>query len=153
MARYGLGQNLDDSDPKQAYLLRQSRFVLWIGSLTYASSIAASKISFLFFYWRLFKFTSIRSPIQVLLVTAAAWFIVRTPMTIFQCLPVKANWDKTVSGAHCPIDQSRFFFSSVLVHCVMDVIILALPLFPIARMRLSRSKKMGVVALFSAGTV
>ncbi|KAL6849119.1 hypothetical protein ACO1O0_008649 [Amphichorda felina] len=142
-------------DPYRKSKLENSRLVLWIGSLTYAASIAASKISFLAFYWRLFKFTSIRVPIQVLVITVVIWIIVRTFLTIFQCVPVQANWEdmETIPGAHCPINQSHFFFFSVLVHCVMDLVILALPLFPVTKMRLSWSKKIGVVGLFSSGAV
>lgn len=149
--RYCLGQNLDYNNDQQTW--QKTHLLLWIGSLTYASSIASSKISFLCFYWRLFQFTSIRIPIQILLVTSVVWIIVRTFLTIFQCVPVEAIWDQRDCDSHRRINQSDFFFGSVLVHCLMDVMILVLPIFPVSQMHLSRSKKLGVVGLFSSGVV
>jgi len=36
--------------------------------------------------------------------------------------------------------SQKFFFSSVLVHCLMDVVILVLPIFPVCQMHLSWAK-------------
>ena len=151
---YGLGTHIDhDSNPDRAeHKIQRARLNMWIGSLSYATSIAASKISFLTFYWRIFQFTMIRLPIQVLLVVTVLWIIIRTCLTVLQCLPVRYIWDKTIDGS-CAVDQSVFFFSSVLVHCILDIIILVLPTFPIFKMHLTRSKKLGVVGLFSSGIV
>lgn len=151
---YGLGVDIDSvSGPGRAeHNIERARLNMWIGSLSYASSIAASKISFLTFYWRIFQFTMIRIPIQILLVVTALWIIIRTCLTILQCLPVEYIWNKSMDGS-CAIDQSMFFFSSVLVHCILDLIILILPMFPIFNMHLTRSKKLGVVGLFSSGIV
>jgi hypothetical protein len=67
---------------------------------------------------------------------------------------VRAIWDKNIpGGTHCPVDQPKFFFGSVLVHFLMDVVILLLPVFPISRMRMTLRKKVGVVCLFSSGAV
>ncbi|KAL2202612.1 hypothetical protein CC79DRAFT_1337298 [Sarocladium strictum] len=151
---YGLGTHLDStSNPSQAaHDAERARLNMWIGSLSYASSIAASKISFLTFYWRIFQFTMIRVPIQFLLVVTVLWIVIRTCLTILQCLPVEYIWNKEIDGK-CAIDQSMFFFSSVLVHCILDIVILVLPVFPIFKMHLTRSKKLGVVGLFSSGIV
>ncbi|KAL2673877.1 hypothetical protein Neosp_012321 [[Neocosmospora] mangrovei] len=79
-------------------MIRQkSRFLLWVTELLYAASIAASKLAILSFYWRVFRYTSIRIPILVLIAAVSIWFTIRTFMVIFHCIPVQAYWDKTIT--------------------------------------------------------
>ncbi|KAJ3528893.1 hypothetical protein NM208_g10001 [Fusarium decemcellulare] len=136
--RYRLGQSLasiqdiDETD----HIREKSRLLLWICELCYAASVAFSKLAILSFYWRVFRFTSIRT------------FIV-----IFHCVPVQAYWDKSITDARCPFNEAAFFFCTVLIHCLMDCIILILPVIEVMKMHLPSSQKLAVVGLFTSGTI
>ncbi|KAM5344331.1 hypothetical protein ACJ41O_012868 [Fusarium nematophilum] len=154
LSRYKLAQYLTDLDQAAADRIRfASRILLWSSELCYACSIASAKLAILTFYWRVFRYTSIRIAIQVLLVTATIWITIRTFMVIFHCVPVQAYWDKTIKGARCPINESKFFFGTVLTHCLMDAIILILPIIEVMKMHLRFSQKLAVIGLFTSGTM
>ena len=131
--------------------LRESRFLLYLGEIFYASSLAFSKFSILGFYWRLFSSSSIRIPIQILTVCSAIWLIIRTFMAIFHCIPVQAFWIKGIPGARCDIEDSKFFFGTVLVHLFIDIAILALPAVQVKHLQLRTGQKIGVTGLFMFG--
>ncbi|CAG9952222.1 unnamed protein product [Clonostachys rosea f. rosea IK726] len=152
--RYSLGQFLPNVDQdKLGFILEKSRQLLWIIELTYAASIASSKFSVLCFFWNIFNRSSIRWPIIILFLTSSLWVIVRTFIVIFQCTPVPYIWDKSIQGGRCPIDISKFFFGTVLLHCVMDTVIVMLPIFPVLKMQLSLKRKAAILALFASGAI
>jgi hypothetical protein len=124
---------------------------MWISELFYANSIAATKFAALLFYAKMFRFTSIRIPIYVLLATVTVWLILRTFLVIFQCVPVEAIWDKTIPNPTCNIDTAKFFFGTVLTHCLMDITIVLLPAFPVSKMQLPQAQKYAVIGLFACG--
>lgn len=72
---------------------------------------------------------------------------------MIQCLPPKAYWDPSVKNATCPINPSKFFFGTVLVHLLMDVVIIALPAWELRRLHLPVWKKVGISAMFASGVL
>ncbi|KAI1033749.1 hypothetical protein LB503_011132 [Fusarium chuoi] len=152
---YKLGQSiLTIADPTEANRIQdRSRLLLWICELLYASSIAFCKLSILCFYWRVFRYTSIRYAIIILLVAVSIWITIRTFMVIFHCVPIRAYWDKCIQGAKCPFNEAKFFFATILVHTTMDCVILILPVIEVMKMTLPLSQKLAVVGLFTSGTM
>ncbi|RBR25623.1 uncharacterized protein FIESC28_01586 [Fusarium coffeatum] len=152
---FKLGQSISTvTDPTEVdFIQSRSRLLLWICELLYASSIAFCKLAILFFYWRVFQYTSIRYAIVGLLVAVSIWITIRTFMVIFQCVPVQAYWDKSITNPRCPFNEANFFFATILVHTTMDCIILILPVIEVMKMTLPLSQKLAVVGLFTSGTV
>ena len=152
---FKLGQSISTvTDPTEAdFIQSRSRLLLWICELLYASSIAFCKLAILCFYWRVFQYTSIRYAIVGLLVAVSIWITIRTFMVIFQCVPVQAYWDKSITNPRCPFNEANFFFATILVHTTMDCIILILPVIEVMKMTLPLSQKLAVVGLFTSGTV
>lgn len=150
-----LGRKLSDfeqhSSLSQDQILTKSRQLLWNGEIFYACSLAFAKMSILALYWRLFKTSKIRLPIQILFVSAIIWLTIRTFMAIFHCIPVQAFWDHTIEGAVCNIDDSKFFFGTVLTHLIIDIAILILPVVEVRRLQLRQGRKIGVILLFMFG--
>jgi hypothetical protein len=132
-------------------ILAKSHLSLFLVELLYSLSICFSKLAILAFYWRMFKTSNIRVPILVLAGMSIIWLVVRIFLTIFTCIPVQAFWDKTIKDAKCSVDESGFFFGTVLTHCLMDVAILLLPIIPVTHLRLRSHKKAVVMALFAFG--
>ncbi|VUC21633.1 unnamed protein product [Clonostachys rosea] len=150
-----LGQIIPDTvtETRREEILLNSRKIAFFCSLTYAFSIASSKLAILSLYWRLFKLSSIRIPIITLYTIAAVWLVIRTFMVIFRCSPVPAYWDDSIPGGHCNIKDSSFFFGTMLPHFLLDVIILVLPVVEVFRLRLRLAQKIAITALFLVGVV
>lgn len=124
--------------------------LLFSSSITYSFGIAFSKFAILAFYWRIFKFTGIRIPIQILFGITISWFILRLCMSILTCIPIQARWDTSIKGA-CDVDQSTFFFATILTHVIIEIAILVLPAVEVGNLHLPRAQKIGVLALFMFG--
>ncbi|KAM0402645.1 hypothetical protein ACHAPZ_005587 [Fusarium culmorum] len=86
------------------------------------------------------------------MVCAGIWITVRTFMTIFHCMPVQAYWDKSIDGK-CLNNIGQYYLGTDLTHCLMDFIILALPLFEVVRMKLILGQKIAVIGIFSLGSL
>lgn len=126
---------------------------LYVAEICYAFALAFAKLSILAFYWRMFSLSSIRLPIQILVGASVVWLIIRTFMAVFHCVPIAAFWDKSIEDASCNINDSQFFFGTVLVHLILDLVILALPVVQIQRLQLKLGKKVAVIALFMFGVL
>jgi hypothetical protein len=148
-----LGTTIPDSVSVERYeeINLNARLMQFLISLTYSYSIGLSKLSILLFYWRIFKQSAIRIPIQVMLGISGAWLILRTFMVIFHCIPVQAYWDKSIENAVCKINDSQFFFATCLTHFILDVVILALPVIEVFKLRLRLGQKIAITALFALG--
>lgn len=134
-------------------ILTQSRKLSFFNSLCYAASIACSKVSILCLYWRLFKTSSIRIPILVLLVIVTIWIIIRTFMLTFRCVPVASLWDYSITDKVCNINSDQFFLGTITTHFILDVIILVLPLIEVFQLRMRLGQKLAVACLFLLGTM
>ncbi|KAH7020747.1 uncharacterized protein B0I36DRAFT_424778 [Microdochium trichocladiopsis] len=148
----GVGQHLAEIPGDPAVALRNASIHIMVAELTYATSLAFVKFSILAFYWRMFKTSPIKIPIMVLFALSMIWLIIRTFMSIFHCIPVYALWEPNVPGATC-IDGSKFFTASTSAHLGLDILIMALPVFQIGRLKLKKTQRLGVSLLFLFGTL
>lgn len=151
---FKLGQRLGSySQHMTDYYLEKSYLVLWISELLYAWSIFFAKLAVLYFYRRIFRFSSIHVPVVILIIACGIWVILRTFFTIFHCLPVWAYWDRSVQNAKCLLNVRAFFLGTDITHCIMDFIIIAFPIYEVARMNLPFGQKIAVVGLFATGSL
>ncbi|KAL4732042.1 hypothetical protein ACLX1H_001047 [Fusarium chlamydosporum] len=134
------------------YILEKSHEILFASEILYSWSIFLSKMAVLTFYRHLFQFTSIRIPIIILMVCSGIWITIRTFMTIFHCMPVQAYWDKSIDGK-CLSNIGKYYLGTDLTHCLMDFIILGLPLYEVIRLRLAFGQKIAVIGIFSLGSL
>jgi hypothetical protein len=67
-------------------------------------------------------------------------------------MPVQAYWDKSIDGK-CLNNIGQYYLGTDLTHCLMDFIILALPLFEVVRMKLIFGQKIAVIGIFSLGSL
>ncbi|ORY67748.1 uncharacterized protein BCR38DRAFT_314970, partial [Pseudomassariella vexata] len=152
-AQVGFGLLLKDTGLPPEQALRDARRDLYIDELCYAFSLACSKFAILALYWRMFSTSAIRISIIVLAVCSLIWLMIRTFLTVFQCVPVKAFWDKTVPDAVCIVNEAYFFLGTVIVHLLLDLTIMALPVVQIWKIKLTASRKIGVMILFLFGII
>ncbi|KAK9770956.1 putative Integral membrane protein [Seiridium cardinale] len=148
----GLGLHIQDVTwLSQDEALYWSKLLLYIAELCYAFALFFGKMSILSFYWRLFSVTSIKRPIQILMVCSVIWITIRTFLGIFHCIPVQAFWDSSVENSYCAINDKKFFFGSILVHVCLDIVILALPIIQVRKLHLPKLQRAGIIAMFMFG--
>ncbi|KAH8199712.1 hypothetical protein TruAng_006120 [Truncatella angustata] len=150
---YGFGLQLKDIELTPKESLTKSLLFCYLAEIFYALSLACAKFAVLAFYWRMFRTSNIKIPIIALVIATTIWFILRTFLAIFHCVPVQAFWDREIPNATCQIDDSKFFFGTVLVHLIIDLFILSLPVYQVRKLQLKTAQKVGVIALFMFGTL
>lgn len=71
-------------------------------------------------------------------------------MSINNCRPVRYFWDASVKG-ECGFMSSWFYFSTCIVHVLIDICIMAIPVKQIMKLHLPVSQKIGATAMFLFG--
>lgn len=172
-----LGLHITDvKSPPLEDILFRSKLILYIAELFYAFALFFAKMSLLCLYWRMFRLTNIRLPIQILFGCSIIWITFRvccTPvkekgrkekerqrwrlthelqifMGIWHCVPIEAFWDSSVGG-RCDIEDKKFFFGTTLVHAVIDIALLTLPVMQISKLQLPGMQKLGIMVMFTFG--
>lgn len=132
-------------------ILENSYLLLWWSTIIYCASLASSQYTVLAFYWRVFRVSSIRIPIQLAFGLSITWLAAQILLCLLQCIPTQAFWDLSLRDSKCKVSESAFFFGQVLTHVLLDIYILVLPVIQIGRIYLPFPKKIGVVVLFTFG--
>lgn len=76
-----------------------------------------------------------------------AWGLAVVLVTIFQCKPVQAGWDKAIAGEQC-FDLAHFVIGTNVPNILADAAIIALPIPQVWKLQLSRMRKLGLVVVF-----
>jgi 3'-phosphoadenosine 5'-phosphosulfate sulfotransferase (PAPS reductase)/FAD synthetase len=79
--QFGLGHLLKEIPTSSDIVLLRSRLLLFHIELAYAFSLGFSKLAILALYWRMFKNSKIRLPIQILSIATIIWLIFRVRLT------------------------------------------------------------------------
>ena len=72
------------------------------------------------------------------------------PMTVFQCTPIRAIWDKDVKNARC-LSVASLGLANAACNIATDVAILILPIPMLQTIQVSGRKKFELYALFGIG--
>lgn len=125
-----------------------------IAQVIYGPLIFITKLSILLLYIRVFapsfkKLTFIF--IQLLIWFNFLFYLADTLVKIFECTPRHKIWEKYVDGSCININIPILVTSAVNV--VSDFLILLLPIVCVWRLQMKMSKKMGISAIFAAGSL
>ncbi|KAI4602559.1 hypothetical protein KJ359_009807 [Pestalotiopsis sp. 9143b] len=131
-------------------------------TLDYAGQIAyiwvqiTSKLAVLLLYYRVFKVASwFRWAVKICMVFKLMHGLVYTFVVLFQCSPVSAFWDTTITDATC-LNEGLIIFSGSIVSIVEDVVLMLLPIPELRKLQVSGRKRWGVAIMFafaSFGTI
>jgi isoprenylcysteine carboxyl methyltransferase (ICMT) family protein YpbQ len=81
------------------------------------------------------------------------WLIAVEVVTFLQCQPLQAFW--TISMQLLPttkcIDTILFFVANSISNCIIDFLVIVLPIPEILKLQVSRSKKWGLCGIFLLG--
>ncbi|KAF5121075.1 hypothetical protein E5D57_013411 [Metarhizium anisopliae] len=135
------------------YYTEKSTLVLWTSEFLYSWAIFCAKTAVLCFFLRVFRFSSIRVPIMILITLCSIWITIRTFFTLLRCRPIQAFWVQNIQGATCFTNVRAYYLATDVSHSSMDFIILALPIYEVSRMKLPFGQKIAVVGLFATGSL
>ena len=120
----------------------------YLSELYYATDITLIKCSILCLYLRIFginrKFKMMCYGMIAFVVT---WGVAVFFVTIFQCKPVRAAWDKNISGEQC-FNLEHFVIGTNVPNIVADAAVIALPVPLVWKLQLSRMRRVGLVTVF-----
>lgn len=118
--------------------------------VTYFTASALVKTSILLLYRRIFGVCPrFRITIYVCQTLVACYFVICLLLCIFGCKPVSYFWNKDQAGS-C-FDETQFFRWNGVTSLLLDILILALPLPMIWRLRLKQEQKVALSGIFMLG--
>lgn len=146
---YGFGLHQSDIQNEQP---QKSLLILWLTETGYLITVAFTKYSVLFFYWRLFKVhsRSLRIWIISVAVVATGWYVAAQLVVIFQCTPVNFYWSRKIQHGHC-LNSNLFFVIITAMLPPLDATILALAVPVVWHLQVSRTKQLGIIFVLSVG--
>lgn len=112
-----------------------------------------NKVSILALYLRIFSLSNpVRRGSKLLISVVVLWSVASILMTILQCVPIKASWDDRVSNASC-LNDTAIWYQYAVINITTDIMILLLPVRDVLRLQTRIKQKLGLLAMFSLGTV
>lgn len=115
-------------------------------------TLGLTKISIILLYLRIFVYKTFQRVAYVYLILITVWAIGTIMATIFQCVPVRASWDKSVKNPKC-INKDAFWYAFAATNTITDFAIFLLPLRPVVLLQLPKREKIGLLAVFGVGAL
>jgi hypothetical protein len=110
-----------------------------------------TKASIILLYLRLFVQKPFRIICRILMGFVITYGIATTLASIFQCTPIVRAWDKTTTGV-C-LNTTAFWFSNAALSIAGDVILIALPMPIIYKLKLKMNQKVSLMLVFCLGSL
>jgi hypothetical protein len=154
-AYYGLGQHIWNIATDVDGFLANAKGVtqsLYGSYLSYGTAIMFTKCSIIASYLRIFPNPVLRRVVQITGIVVLAIWLCSLFVIIFQCIPVNAAWDWSISDARC-IDLVSYLIVSSSVGIVTDVILVVAPIPFVVRMNMTKSQRSIVCILFGFGAL
>jgi hypothetical protein len=116
---------------------------------------AFCQLSILAFYLRIMTDRTQRRIVWGLMGFVAAFGLSNFFAMVFQCWPIHFFWDgwRGEMVADSQINMNLFSFIRGGLEIALDLVILALPLPMLAKLQMSRKKKMQIMSMFCVGFV
>jgi hypothetical protein len=108
------------------------------------------KLSILIMYRRIFDTPSMRICCNILGIITVIWSVLFIFLGVFQCTPIQKAWNPTIPG-QC-LDINTLFVANAVPNIVTDAVMVALPIYPVSRLRLPLSQRVAVIAIFMLGS-
>ena len=81
MIKNGIGLHIEYLGPDLTAVYHNFFLGLWIAELFYTFALTPAKLSFLAFYWRVFRVSSIKLPIKIMATIVIVWSVVRVSIS------------------------------------------------------------------------
>ena len=124
--------------------------IVFAAEVVYDTSITIIRMSVLLFYHRIFgKEHRFKMALWITMVILVAWYIAITALAVFQCSPVKKQFDLTIPG-HC-LSFYGTFIGVTVPNFFIDVLLLLLPVPMLWNLKIKKTKKIALTANFLLG--
>lgn len=121
----------------------------FVAQTPYKIVVCLNKASVVLLYMRIFITRSFQRICWGALSIIIGWSIGATFATIFQCVPVKKSWNKSLDG-HC-INSNVFWIAYAVMNVLTDVMVLSLPIPQIFKLHLKLRDKLMLCGVFLLG--
>ncbi|KAF2729161.1 hypothetical protein EJ04DRAFT_502843 [Polyplosphaeria fusca] len=144
----GLGEHGKELDLKQVQMLLLN---LYLSIIMYCASLGLTKLAILMQYRRVFTSPRFQIVCWTVIAIIIAYTVATVTVAIFTCTPISTFWTNDSSGK-C-IDDFASWFSNAGINIATDIIIIALPMPVIRRLRLAKRQKWLLMGVFALGGV
>ncbi|KAK3495769.1 hypothetical protein B0T13DRAFT_401473 [Neurospora crassa] len=143
---YGFGQHMKNLSRENKLMTLK---LFYVAQAFYKITINLTKTSILLLYLRIFVQRWFRIACYILLGIIIAYMIATFGASVWQCTPVPRAWDKSIPGT-C-VDITVNWYANAGFSISTDILILALPMYPIFTSHLRKTQKVAVVLMFALG--
>ncbi|KAJ5128671.1 hypothetical protein N7448_002388 [Penicillium atrosanguineum] len=147
---YGMGYHLYDINFSSMTDARDLFIWYYMAEIFYCVEIYFIKMSILCLYVRIFPETNFHRYFITTMVLLTISVLILVPMIICQCIPVHSIWDLRRADARC-LNVIGLAYANAGVNLATEIAILILPLPLLQKLRVSKSKKAALYAIFGAG--
>ena len=132
---------------------------MFVMQIMHTCAMPVIKASVLAFYWRVFvtpanSYLSFKVAIWVIGTYVLLWWISIFFATLFQCNPISDNWGTNpLQLPGCVENINVMYETAAFTNLVSDIVILALPFFPMRKLQLPMSRKIAVLCIFMTGAL
>jgi len=131
-------------------------FWLYVSTIIYILMAMTVKLALLFFFLRIFPKTWTRRLLWATIIFNIIYGIVFLIVGVFQCSPIPYYWkqwdDTSLISGHCN-NLNAIAWSHAIISIIIDVWMLALPLYEVYHIQLSWRRKIAVSSMFIVGTL
>ncbi|KAI1629388.1 integral membrane protein [Exophiala viscosa] len=143
---HGMGLHTKQVDAHQRMLAYEW---LWAAQLLYKFANGTTKISIVLLYLRIFPSRMFKIVSWAVIAYVMAYCTAAVCTSIWQCKPIAKAWNKTMPG-HC-IDIGQLWYANSAFTIFADLLLIAMPMKQIAKLKLPISQKLGLIFVFSLG--
>jgi len=116
----------------------------------YSFAITFPKLAIICLYLRIFVERKHRLICYIMIAATVLYTVMALLITSFMCIPLKSLWDPSITDARC-IDIINWWRWSTLPNSLGDIILLALPVPMILKLKLPARDRAVVLCIFFTG--
>lgn len=131
------------------YRIFADQQMLIVYQIVYYNAMVLAKLSYLFFYLRIFVTEAFRLAAWICMGCALSYWLGSMLQIFLICQPFAKNWDPTLEG-HCA-SQNVAFSTIGAFNLVTDLLIMLLPVHFIRKLQMSPATKLGLYMIFGLG--
>lgn len=152
VVKAGVGYNhtaaiLEEFGPEPIMLI--SKFMIALDFL-WVISLAFTKLSILCLYLQIFPARWMRLSSYGSMGIVIGWALGTILAALLVCRPFAFNWDTSIPGGTCADVQASATANGVL-NLITDLIVILLPMGPLAKLQMATFKKVTLVSIFGLG--
>ncbi|KAH8704615.1 heterokaryon incompatibility protein-domain-containing protein [Phaeosphaeriaceae sp. PMI808] len=151
-ARLGFGRDIWGIPPDN---ITESLKWLYVAYFMYMLAECLCQLSILAFYLRIMIDPKLRLIVWIFIGMVTGFGFGNVIAMVFQCTPISFFWDgwRREMEGFCGVDVRLFGFIRGAVEIFLDLAILSMPLPMLAKLNMSRKKKLQIMSMFCVGFV